>query len=96
MFTSNDGQSGVDGNLSLAIFCYTFIDVLVTWRPQGLDSENGAGTLIKLYGLWSRKKIKQVKKKLFLLHLWQVAHFYRLEQMEDSFQHTVCVEIHLF
>ena len=49
--TSDDGQLGVDGDLALAVLSYTFVDVLVTRRPQRLDSQHCAGSLIKLYGL---------------------------------------------
>lgn len=49
--TSDDGQLGVDGDLALTVLGHTFIDVLVAWRPERLDSEHGAGALIKLNGL---------------------------------------------
>lgn len=50
-FTSDDGQLGADGDLALAVLCYTFIDIFVTWGSQRLDSENSTGSLVKLNGL---------------------------------------------
>lgn len=49
--TSDDGQPGIDCDLALGVLGNAFIDVLVTWRSERLDSENGAGTLVKLDGL---------------------------------------------
>ncbi len=49
--TSDDGQLGIDSDLALAVLGHTFIDVLITWRSERLDSEYGAGTLVKLNSL---------------------------------------------
>lgn len=49
--TSDDGQLGVDCNFALLVLGDAFVDVLVARRSEGLDSEYGAGPLVKLDGL---------------------------------------------
>lgn len=51
-FTSDDGQLGTDGNLALAVLSHALVDVLITRSSERLDSQNSAGTLVKLDGLW--------------------------------------------
>lgn len=49
--TSDDGQLGIDSDLALTVLSNTFIDVLITWCSERLDSEYSAGSLVKLNGL---------------------------------------------
>lgn len=49
--TSDDGQLSVDSDFALRVLGNTFVDVLVARRSQGLDSEHGASSLVKLNGL---------------------------------------------
>lgn len=52
--TSDDGQLGIDSNLALGVLSNALIDVLIPWCSERLDSEYGAGTLVKLNGLWGK------------------------------------------
>lgn len=49
--TSDDGQLSVDSDFALRVLGNAFVDVLVARRSQGLDSEHGASSLVKLNGL---------------------------------------------
>lgn len=65
--TSDDGQLGIDSDFTLCVLGNTFIDVLITWRSKGLDSEYGAGTLVKLNGLVNKRD--KINNKAWL-HRW--------------------------
>lgn len=53
--TSDDGQLGGDRHLALAVACHALVGVFIPGGSERLDPQHGAGALVKLDGLDSRR-----------------------------------------
>lgn len=47
LFTSEDGEFGMDGDLPMRVLSNTLVNVLIPGSPEGLDPQNSTCTFIK-------------------------------------------------